>query len=103
MESLHRVSSHSGHRYVQTEADFVAARAGGGQDFSQHDLSRWLTLTRLLCASYGLDRIQCKVHWTRMKALESLRRVRLNVIKRGNQGAIGLDEGGSGPTFPTVQ
>jgi len=40
------------------------------------DLHRWLTLARLVTATYGEDLVKLRPHWTRTKALETVRKKR---------------------------
>lgn len=72
----------------------MAARAAGtDKSLSQHDLSRWLTLARLICASYGQSRIDAAKHWVRMRTLEGVRRARM-LRGAGDSGAEGTTSTG---------
>ncbi len=70
---------------LQAEQEYVSVRGTDeGKHLTPEDLSRWLTVTRLLCASYGESKVCMAKHWARMRELEKERTHRLRTLPKGN-------------------
>jgi len=67
------------------EEEYVTLRGReAGKDLRPEDLSRWLTLTRLLSASEGSERACKRRHWDRMREMERERVGRLRGLEAGS-------------------
>ena len=65
---------------VRAEKDYLESRSTNDSETEMEtnidDLHRWLTLARLVTATYGEDLVKLRPHWTRTKALETVRKKR---------------------------
>ena len=65
---------------ARAEKDYLESRSTSNSETEMEtnidDLHRWLTLARLVTATYGEDQVRLRPHWTRTKALKTVRKRR---------------------------